>query len=982
MPGNICTNCTQNQKPCTYVESSKPRGPPKAYVTALEDKVEYLEAYLNKLRPGADFSEFLGPPVIRDSWKNEPPGRKSDSPHVSTSTQSPRIRRTPSAPILSTNYLASSFAATFAGPDWASTSAAGQPGPPPVRRRASYSVTSHSAVSRVPQDSVSDAESIFSDSTTSDSECYGELDYGKEVKRLIVRDQGPVEAVRSPVSNEGGRPKVEGGKGIPSIWRRFHGKSSGLQLVTPARKMKRMHLTTMTDQQEPEQPSRKSPERRQEFWTMPPWEMTFEGADVDIARFEPIISANMPPPDLAEELISLYFQHSNSQFPLLHRPTFERLWSSGYHQHDAWFACLCFTLFAVASRWSDDDRVLCEVNSVTSGLSQPPSEEELPNLRWRTAGWKYYNVAIEICMVKRSVLKPATLFEIQTFSLQAMFLRGNDHYPSSWFLIEIGVRKAQDKGIHRKKAYAKVPPAEGELWKRAWWLLVAFDRVTSTALGRPCCSRDEDSDVDLPSEVDDEYWEHPDPNLAFKQPAGKPSLVTAFNSWVRLTQLTSFAARTLYSSDKQQGVLRRLGPNWRSRAIEKMNAALAQWYETIPAHLRWSPTMENPIFANQAVTLYTTYHLARIMIYRPFIKAPDAPTGTQGREDPRGLENPALAVCTEAARACARIIGVQLQRGFSNLSNLISVSHICAALLLMNVWDIKARQDRAASEAHTKAPDIMSNPEVRGLLSDVAIFLRALEFASTKWTMAYTFLTQLKSSLPAGFDYHGQVELPATASSSRVGRPRMFDRSLSLTWSQSASGDRRSNSRRNPERVAWPGPPEGSWPMSPRAGPSTSPHSPLYLGMDRPRIPKPEPSNEEEDLRALRAASTSNYSVHHQMPLQAFSPQGTTHQEQRVPFISQSRRAPSAAAVGPHIQTWQGGPAQNLTSYDHPYALTEGQYPPTQPFTVSAVRRTDEEGMEDRLGQFMSGGYRWDESGMDPRPSQSHPRGGRSHWPR
>ncbi|EPQ57248.1 hypothetical protein GLOTRDRAFT_38048, partial [Gloeophyllum trabeum ATCC 11539] len=633
-----------------------------------------------QLRPGADFSEFLGPPVIRDSWKNEPPGRKSDSPHVSTSTQSPRIRP------------------------------AGQPGPPPVRRRASYSVTSHSAISRVPQDSVSDAESIFSDSTTSDSECYGELDYGKEVKRLIVRDQGPVEAVRSPVSNEGGRPKVEGGKGIPSIWRRFHGKSSGLQLVTPARKMKRMHLTTMTDQQEPEQPSRKSPERRQEFWTMPPWEMTFEGADVDIARFEPIISANMPPPDLAEELISLYFQHSNSQFPLLHRPTFERLWSSGYHQHDAWFACLCFTLFAVAMF----------TIMLTGGLLTIP--------------WA------EICMVKRSVLKPATLFEIQTFSLQAMFLRGNDHYPSSWFLIEIGVRKAQDKGIHRKKAYAKVPPAEGELWKRAWWLLVAFDRVTSTALGRPCCSRDEDFDVDLPSEVDDEYWEHPDPNLAFKQPAGKPSLVTAFNSWVRLTQLTSFAARTLYSSDKQQGVLRRLGPNWRSRAIEKMNAALAQWYETIPAHLRWSPTMENPIFANQAVTLYTTYHLARIMIYRPFIKAPDAPTGTQGREDPRGLENPALAVCTEAARACARIIGVQLQRGFSNLSNLISVSHICAALLLMNVWDIKARQDRAASEAHTKAPDIMSNPEVRGLLSDVAIFLRALEFASTKWTMAYTFL--------------------------------------------------------------------------------------------------------------------------------------------------------------------------------------------------------------------------------------------------
>lgn len=241
-----------------------------------------------QIRPGADFSEVLGPPVIRDSWKNEPPGRKSSSPQVGAFANG-RLRRAPSAPALSSNYLASSFATTFAGPDWASTStiAAGLSRPSSsVRRHASHSALSYPAGRHIPDDPLSDTESVFSDSTTSDSECYGELDYGKEVKRLIVRQQGPLEERGAMRRSAGGHAQGEGDNGIPCSWRRFHGKSSSLRLVTPARKMKKMHMAgvrllyqtacrvtncseQMTDQPESDQPQRKSPERRKEFWTMP-----------------------------------------------------------------------------------------------------------------------------------------------------------------------------------------------------------------------------------------------------------------------------------------------------------------------------------------------------------------------------------------------------------------------------------------------------------------------------------------------------------------------------------------------------------------------------------------------------------------------------------------------------------------------------------------------------------------------------------------
>jgi hypothetical protein len=52
-------------------------------------------------------------------------------------------------------------------------------------------------------------------------------------------------------------------------------------------------------------------------------------------------------------------------------------------------------------------------------------------------------------------------------------------------------------------------------------------------------------DVDFPVECDDEFWFHPDPKQAFKQPKGKLSSVSFFNSLLRLKQIHAFALRTL-----------------------------------------------------------------------------------------------------------------------------------------------------------------------------------------------------------------------------------------------------------------------------------------------------------------------------------------------------------------------------------------------------------------------------------------------------
>lgn len=54
-------------------------------------------------------------------------------------------------------------------------------------------------------------------------------------------------------------------------------------------------------------------------------------------------------------------------------------------------------------------------------------------------------------------------------------------------------------------------------------------------------------DVDLPVDCDDEYWEHPDPEQAFKQPPGKPSKISFLKVFMKLLHILAFAQRNLVS---------------------------------------------------------------------------------------------------------------------------------------------------------------------------------------------------------------------------------------------------------------------------------------------------------------------------------------------------------------------------------------------------------------------------------------------------
>lgn len=74
-----------------------------------------------------------------------------------------------------------------------------------------------------------------------------------------------------------------------------------------------------------------------------------------------------------------------------------------------------------------------------------------------------------------------------------MYLRGTASYPVAWLVTSVGIRKAQDLGAHRKNIYRDTPNLDDELWKRAFWHLIVFDRLGGSTLGRSGNAAEEES---------------------------------------------------------------------------------------------------------------------------------------------------------------------------------------------------------------------------------------------------------------------------------------------------------------------------------------------------------------------------------------------------------------------------------------------------------------------------------------------------------
>ncbi|KAJ7162694.1 hypothetical protein C8R43DRAFT_991194 [Mycena crocata] len=369
--------------------------------------------------------------------------------------------------------------------------------------------------------------------------------------------------------------------------------------------------------------------KREQFWGPLPWEVS-QGA-------EPRIVHTFPEDDLLRDLVEIYFTQVNIYLFVLHRPSFERDLANGVHLRDQRFGEVVLAVCALASKNSSDERVL------------------LPGQGGLSAGWKWFG---QIQPPFSASCGTTSLYDLQLCCLYMAIQRIGSKWDTVWLMCGVGLLHAQDIGAHKHVRRADIVwTVEAELATRMWSQLTIFDAMCSAWFGRPRVVALE-GDLTLPAVADDEYWEHPDPARAFRQPSGRPSLA-AFN--LAYTKLMN-----IYTHKEPQ-------------TVTQLDAQLDQWATEIPEHLLWNPYMEDDMFFAQSSCLYASYYHVQILVHRPLLQATinQAPSPAAFRS---------LAICANAARSTAHVVDVGSRRGLLPHMQLIKAAFDAAVLLVLNIF--------------------------------------------------------------------------------------------------------------------------------------------------------------------------------------------------------------------------------------------------------------------------------------------------------
>ncbi|KAF7336925.1 Zn(2)-C6 fungal-type domain-containing protein [Mycena venus] len=451
--------------------------------------------------------------------------------------------------------------------------------------------------------------------------------------------------------------------------RRFFGSSSGFMLAKNAMSVKEEYLGRPVVTQF----------RRPEFWRMRPWE---KEAHDELPRYV------FPEQDLIASLVSLYFESVHPTIPLLHRLSFERSVKQGLHLDDHRFGATLLAVLAIASRYSNDPRVFV-----------PGSDSSI------SSGFPFFR---QVQVIRRSLFNEPSLYEVQLYCLTSIYTLGTSSPEASWSYIGLGVRLIQERGQHRRKREGHKITPEDELWKRAFWCLLYLDRTVCAFLGRPSAVHVEDYDVELPLEVDDEYWEHPDPVKAFKQPLGKPSLITYFIHHLRLCEIMGSTLRRMYASNKSRALLGLVGDNWEQRTVAELDSAMSEFISSVPDHLRWDPNRTG-VFFDQSAVLHVAYYYLQLTIHRPNIHKSTMTLSS-------------LTICTTAARNLIHVVDVWLDRMQRVvLMNMQNGVFIAGVILLLNLFGMK----------RSGLPI-----DVTKELAHVSTAMRILKFQESRWQTA------------------------------------------------------------------------------------------------------------------------------------------------------------------------------------------------------------------------------------------------------
>ncbi|KAK1221337.1 Gypsy retrotransposon integrase-like protein 1 [Marasmius sp. AFHP31] len=478
--------------------------------------------------------------------------------------------------------------------------------------------------------------------------------------------------------------------------------------------------------------------KRKEFWDIQSWQV---GTGIQ-GPFNPLMyhGYTFPPYDLLPTLVSLFFTNVHPLFPVLHKPIFEQGVNEGLHHRDTYFASVLLAVCALGSKYSFDPRVLEDGDGIEGHRDSSDQNNGRTKKLRISAGWKWFR---QVRLIRTDFQTKATLYELQMYCLAIFFLQGTSRAEMCSGLLGLGVRRAQDLGIHRKSSIDLLPPstlnanlypsAQSQLWSRAFWGLITIDMAVSLIRGAPRAMHTDDFDLPLPLDCDDEYWvwerqgERDDaaPDQEFKQPEDKPSRLSYWVTFLKLLDIVSFAQKTLYAVRKTD-VWTRMGmteTEWNEKIVAELDSALNAWIDSVPTHLKWDPSRihypgyspdKSNRFFEQSTILYVIYYWAQIIIHKRFLFASsDQAVSPPPTTTTEGWRFPSMAICTNAARSAIRLVEIAQRRECETREAQCRPPFaFVTTILFVNVWRNGKLKNQSTSNAFQDLGDVYRCSEI------------------------------------------------------------------------------------------------------------------------------------------------------------------------------------------------------------------------------------------------------------------------------
>ncbi|PTB71644.1 hypothetical protein M440DRAFT_1343892 [Trichoderma longibrachiatum ATCC 18648] len=320
----------------------------------------------------------------------------------------------------------------------------------------------------------------------------------------------------------------------------------------------------------------------------------------------------LPKKEVCDRLIAAYFDTSETQYRILHTPTFleqyNQYWQGNPQPEQ--FLPQMLSVLAVASRFDTKSR----------GLGH---QERVEGVHIPTA-----------CALVRSwldSLKGKQLVEIATLQVEVLLLFAQrmiiQRPQDSWNHLGFVVRMAMSMGLHRDPSEfePRMTPFQGEIRRRLWFTVLDMDLYMSLAANMPCLTRDGDYSCRPPRNVDDSELF---PEMA-ELPPSRP-LDQATDS-----QIQMYTIMTLPTRMKVAHMINRIDTIRDYQEVLDVGGKLDRFMEDInyifPRHASLSDAQKSRLWRDRVVL---DMHVRRplLALYRPFAM------GTVRRADVRSDE--------------------------------------------------------------------------------------------------------------------------------------------------------------------------------------------------------------------------------------------------------------------------------------------------------------------------------------------------------